>query len=249
MILYGIQTDIKNMSYINEMSVRAENDLAGEEPDYKAFMATELTLVRALHDAGSGGLQVAQYRSQLLDTIITSIFQKCLTDAHIQTTKNKISILAIGGYGRGHLNPSSDIDILFLLPKPSRSLTDLESNFIQSILYKLWDLGLKLGHATRSIPECIAEGKADQQSKTAMMEARYITGYQGSLEPYLEKFEKSCVLKGTDEFFDLRRNDIKSRHKKYSHTVFLQEPHVKESCGDALTDVEPIDAEISCVRQ
>ncbi len=231
LILREKKTDTASMSYTTSMHERVNSHIIENSSDYKTLMASEMAEIKQLHDAGAGGLEVARYRSELLDSLIDSIFNQCLAESELNAESNTIGILAVGGYGRGHLNPSSDIDLLFLLSQSAKSLSQAESDFIQSILYILWDLGLKLGHSTRSVAECIAEGKENQQSKTAMIDARFITGSSTYLQQFSNKFEKSCINKNTDDFFDLRINDIKSRHKKYSKTVFLQEPHVKESCG------------------
>ncbi|MDB9741644.1 [protein-PII] uridylyltransferase [Akkermansiaceae bacterium] len=219
------------MTYVENMHERAGSLTSPDSSIYKEFMVDEMSQIRKYHDKGVGGLEVASYRSALIDKILAMVFSDSLKKSNISEESNNIGIYAVGGYGRGHLNPYSDIDILFLLPKAARSLSKKQSDCIQAVLYVLWDLGLKIGHATRSVTECITEGKANQQSKTAMMDSRFVCGSNVNEETLHEKFEKQCVEKGIDDFHEVRIYDIKSRHKKYSHTVFLQEPHVKESCG------------------
>jgi len=218
------------MPYISEMKERAQAALLDiEKPAYLAFNKDEMEHIKKLHNGGGGGLEIASFRSAMIDTIIEAIFLNCLKESELDSTD--IAVLAVGGYGRGLLNPSSDIDLLFILPVSSNKLKKNESAFVESILYQLWDLGLKLGHATRSVNECISEGKKDQQTKTALMDARKIVGVDKLVDILRSRFNKECISKNQEAFFDLRRQDIRSRHRKYSHTVFLQEPHVKESCG------------------
>lgn len=185
--------------------------------------------IKKLHRSGAGGLEIAEARSKLLDYVLDILFRAALRrqedDAPV------VTLLAQGGYGRSQLNPASDLDLLFLLPKASHKLPKPISTMIEEVLYTLWDCGFKVGHASRSINECISEAKGDQQSKTALMDARYISGDEGLYEDFNKRFEKECVQKGQEDFFNLRREDLRRRHSKYSHTVFLQEPHVKESCG------------------
>lgn len=219
------------MHYIDEMKSRASKALAHNEPDYKSFIQEEMEVIKKLHSATKSGLKIATLRSYLIDTILTHLFLNQQTAHNISAGQQKIGLFAVGGYGRGHLNPGSDIDILFLLPKSSRNLSKSDSAFTQSVLYVLWDLGLKLGHATRSVSECISEAKVDQQTQTALMDARLIVGSDENLQEFYEKFDKECLQRNQDKFFATRREDIRSRHKKYSYTVFLQEPHIKESCG------------------
>ncbi len=194
----------------------------------KEFIKTEESLIEEIHRSGESGLKVARYRSTLIDSILKIAYQ-------IENKRNKsdlqISVVAVGGYGRGHLNPGSDIDLLFLLPQKSSQLDKEISELVQNILYLLWDTGIKIGHASRSVLECIAEAKAEQQSKTAMMDSRLLAGDKELFEQFEKKFEKNCILKDQEEFLELRLKDREKRHKQYSYTVYLQEPHVKESCG------------------
>lgn len=197
---------------------------------YKQFLEKEEEEIHQLHRAGSSGIEIAKKRTALFDEVLTSI----LHDAGRRLDTNPESLLALvatGGYGRGLLNPGSDIDVLFLLPGSSTKLPKSSQEIVQDVLYVLWDVGFKVGHASRSIRECIQQASLDQHNRTALIDARLIAGNKTLFQKLETVFEKECMLKGQDKFFDLRRHDIRSRHEKYSHTVFLQEPNVKESCG------------------
>jgi [protein-PII] uridylyltransferase len=197
---------------------------------YKRFLKVEEHRILMHHRSGAGGLEIVRARGALIDTIIRSIL-----DASLKSRKPgellPISLVATGGYGRGTLNPGSDIDILFLLPRASTKLPEPLRELVQDILYLLWDVGFKVGHACRSIAECIEQARADQENKTSLMDARLIAGDKRLFEQFQERFDKECIRKGQTEFFEIRRKDLRDRHQKYSHTVFLQEPNVKESCG------------------
>ncbi|MBT8043366.1 MAG: [protein-PII] uridylyltransferase [Verrucomicrobiae bacterium] len=193
------------------------------------FIKNEEKNILNRHRKGAGGLEIASARSKLLDAVLRVMFAAAINARDDE--KIDVTLVAQGGYGRTHLNPGSDLDLLFLLPKPSNKLPKEISTTIESILYTLWDAGFKVGHACRSINECISEARKDQQSKTSLMDSRFIVGDEQLYEAFTKRFEKDCINKDQEAFFDLRRNDLRQRHKKYSHTVFLQEPHVKESCG------------------
>ncbi|SHJ83184.1 UTP--GlnB (protein PII) uridylyltransferase, GlnD [Rubritalea squalenifaciens DSM 18772] len=195
----------------------------------KEFISETDELIRAKHVEGAGGLEVAGARSTMIDVVLESAF----TAASNRCTGKLpgIALNAVGGYGRGQLNPGSDIDLLFLLSIPSHKLNACAKAFIQEILYLLWDSGIKVGHASRSINECLTEARSEQQSKTALMDTRLLAGDDVLYEDFKRRFQRDCIQKNPEDFFELRRQDINSRHRKYSHTVFLQEPHVKESCG------------------
>ncbi len=193
------------------------------------FIKREEENIHKQHKAGAGGLAIASARSALLDAVLVVMFRAAL-GRHAPELPN-VTLVAQGGYGRQHLNPGSDLDLLFLLPRASHKLPKSISSAIEEILYTLWDAGFKVGHACRSISECISEAHKDQQSKTSLMDARFIVGDESLYESFLKRFDKECIQKDQEAFFNLRREDLRHRHAKYSHTVFLQEPHVKESCG------------------
>ena len=204
---------------------------------YKRFLKFEEHRIMLHHRAGAGGIEIAQARAALIDTVIRSIFEAAL---HARKGEMlPVALVATGGYGRSTLNPRSDIDILFLLPRASTKLPAALQELVQDVLYLLWDVGFKVGHACRSIPECLEQSKADQENKTALMDARLIAGDSKLFTQFQERFEKDCIRKGQTAFFEVRRQDLRARHQKYSHTVFLQEPNVKESCG-ALRDFHNI---------
>ena len=194
-----------------------------------SFIKDEEKNILERHRNGAGGLEIAHARAALLDAVLNVMFQAAIK-RHDGSTP-RVALVAQGGYGRGHLNPGSDLDLLFLLPRASNKVPKSISTTIEEILYILWDAGFKVGHACRSIAECISEARKDQVSKTALMDARLVVGNQALFNDFTKRFAKECISKGQSAFFDLRRNDIRQRHSKYSHTVFLQEPHVKESCG------------------
>lgn len=197
---------------------------------YKRFLKTEESRILQHHRAGAGGLEIAGHRALLIDTILVSILDASL-HARQEGASHPIALVATGGYGRALLNPRSDIDILFLLPQPSKNLPQPLQGLVQDVLYLLWDVGFKVGHACRSINECIEQARIDQENKTALMDSRLITGDAGLFGNFQQRFARECIDKGQAAFFALRRNDMRNRHEKYSHTVFLQEPNVKESCG------------------
>ena len=193
------------------------------------FIKSQEKSILERHRRGAGGIEIATARAALIDAILNVMFQAAI-QRHDGNTP-KVALVAQGGYGRCHLNPGSDLDLLFLLPRASNKIEKSISTTIEEILYILWDAGFKVGHACRSISECISEARKDQISKTALMDARLIVGNKTLFNDFTKRFVKECINKGQEAFFDLRRNDIRQRHSKYSHTVFLQEPHVKESCG------------------
>ncbi|MDP3849221.1 MAG: [protein-PII] uridylyltransferase [Luteolibacter sp.] len=198
---------------------------------YKRFLKVEEQRILTRHRAGADGLEIARDRAALIDTLLASILQASINTRGKDGSSSHIALVATGGYGRGLLNPRSDIDLLFLLPRASTKLPKSLQDLVQDVLYPLWDVGFKVGHACRSITECIQQAKIDQENKTSLMDARLIAGDAVLFAKFETSFAKECINKNQAAFFELRRQDLRSRHEKYSRTVFLQEPNVKESCG------------------
>src|SRR5690606_36459251 len=180
---------------------------------YKRFLKIEEHRIKLRHRAGAGGLEIAHARAELLDVVLRSLFDLALSK---RKAAPGLTLVATGGYGRGTLNPASDIDLLFLLPRASNKLPEEIASLIQEILYLLWDVGFKVGQASRSIAECIDQAKADQENKTALIDARYVAGDKKLFAECQKRFDKDCLVKGQARFFDLRRQDLRSRHQKYS---------------------------------
>ena len=197
---------------------------------YKTFIADWEAEIRKDHESGASGRKTATDRGMVMDVFLDSVFQLACEN-HDFCSKSPISLVAIGGYGRGLLNPGSDIDLLFLLPKDHHAIPKDTKELVEEILYVLWDMNYKVGHASRSVQECLAEAKRDPLNRTALIDARLLVGSKSLFSELEAQFFSQCVVKKRESFLAERRGDIVQRHKKYSGTVFLQEPNVKESPG------------------
>lgn len=197
----------------------------------KELLSAGKDYLRDQHSQGQGGLDNASARSQLIDRLMVTLFEMAQSEKKFP----KIALVANGGYGRGYLNPGSDLDLLLLLPKASIRLSKAEKDFINRILYPLWDLGFKVGHASRSIKECIQEGINDPHTRTTLFDSRFLAGDRELFATFQESFRRDVIQKKLPAFLADRRQDMASRYKSYSGTVFLQEPNIKESPG-ALRD-------------
>ncbi|MDB4403646.1 M24 family metallopeptidase, partial [bacterium] len=131
----------------------------------------------------------------------------------------------------GIMNPGSDVDLLFLTSVPSSKVSKRVSEIICELQNTVWDLGFKFLPSTRSSTECLNEARLEPQSRTALFDARLLIGPQDLFQKFQDRFRKVCIEKDKEAFFDERRSDITSRHAKWSHTVFLQEPNIKDSPG------------------
>ncbi|TCL72201.1 [protein-PII] uridylyltransferase [Rhizobium sp. BK251] len=182
---------------------------------------------RDLLSMDGGGLNCAYRISWLQDQIITVLYDVAVTHVYPRQ-KDRFAISAVGGYGRSTLAPGSDIDLLFLLP--ARSPEEVHKA-VEYILYVLWDMGFKVGHATRTVEECIALSRSDMTIRTAILEARYICGKQALEHELEDRFEKEIILGTGPEFIAAKLAERDDRHRKAGDTRYLVEPNVKEGKG------------------
>ncbi len=166
---------------------------------YKNFLKVEAHRLKILHRAGTGGREVCRAGAAVLDSLIRHILAAVRQNMKDDKSASApLALVAIGGYGRGELNPFSDIDIMFLHSgelvssgKPKPYMTAL----MDGLLYTLWDVGLKVGHSVRSIEDCVRIANTDMQSKTSLIEARLITGNQALFEP-MQRVVLANALRG-----------------------------------------------------
>src|SRR5580658_680338 len=166
---------------------------------YKRFLKVETHRLKILHRAGADGREICRARSAIIDLVLRSILEGVKAAAP-QLTRERppvLTLVAIGGYGRAELNPHSDIDIMFL--HESDMVSDGKARpalaqLVDGTLYTLWDLGLKIGHSVRSIDDCVKVANTDMQSKTALIEARRITGDETLFDRFTRTILAKCVL-------------------------------------------------------
>ena len=143
------------------------------------------------------------------------------------------ALVGVGGYGRGELFPNSDVDLLILLGNPPDAIAQAKlENFVQL----LWDLGLEIGHAIRTVDECMSESAADITVQTSLLEARLVSGSQTVFNELLRRYDEAM---DPQAFFQAKTAEMRLRHAKYEYTPFSLEPNVKESPG-ALRDLQVI---------
>ncbi|MEX0405422.1 [protein-PII] uridylyltransferase [Aquibium sp. LZ166] len=178
-----------------------------------------------------GGTACAARLSHLMDEVIRALYDFAVT--HVYRSKNpsvgeRMTVVAVGGYGRGTLAPGSDIDLLFLLPYKQ---TPWGEQVVEYLLYMLWDLGLKVGHATRNIDECVRLSRTDVTIRTAVLEARYIWGDTGLFEELVKRFDREVVSSTGAEYVQAKLAERDERHRKVGASRYLVEPNVKDGKG------------------
>jgi len=182
-------------------------------------------------DARTRGHAATQAYAYLIDQLVRTLydfaFERVYPNAN-PTAGERQSVVATGGYGRGELAPQSDLDLLFLL---SYKLTPHAEQVVEYMLYMLWDLGLKVGHATRSVDECIRMAKSDQVIRTALLEARYLWGDAGIYRELRSRFRELAASEGPVAFVEKKLAERDERHQKMGDSRYVVEPNIKDGKG------------------
>jgi len=216
----------------------AEQELASQGMDdqaelltlYKKFLRIENHRLRLKHQAGGGGREIAQQRAVLVDIVLRHLYAAATKTVGACDAGCGVALVAIGGFGRGELNPYSDVDLMFLHEACSVVPTQI-GGIIESILRTLWDVGFKVGHSTRSIEGAIKQANVDMLSKTSLLESRFIAGDRKLYEQFKAEFEKKCIIGHESEYIAQRVENQKERHTKSGSKVTMQEPNIKNGCG------------------
>jgi [protein-PII] uridylyltransferase len=181
------------------------------------------------------GLQAARLLGKLTDGLISSLHEHAVADTGLGRPEH-LSVAATGGYGRGVLAPFSDIDLLFLT---AQEPTQQTLQIVEYMLYFLWDLGVKVGHATRSIEDCLVEGAKDTTIRTALLDARHIAGDAPLFAEFHTRFRAACKEAGAADYIAAKQAERDIRHRRYGDSPFVVEPNVKEGRG-GLRDLQTL---------
>jgi len=196
---------------------------------YKKFLKLEEHRLRLKHQAGGGGREICARRGELVDVILRHIF--ATAENSVGQAKTSLALVALGGYGRGELNPFSDVDVMLLHGDDGGKISRYVEAMAEQILYLLWDIGFKVGHSTRSVKEALTQANRDMLTKTAMLESRFLTGDRELAREFRDQFRAKCVLGFEQEYVELRMRDQEARHHKFGDSVYMQEPNIKNACG------------------
>ena len=180
-------------------------------------------------DQGVPVADLIYQRADFVDEILQRLWYQ-----HINPT-TPVSLVAVGGYGRGELHPFSDIDVLILLDE---SVSEQPPGSLSDFLTRLWDVGLEIGHSVRTIQECRQQAEDDITIATNLLEVRFLCGQQSLFES-LQKLTVSNKTWDTRRFFELKRQEQVERHQKYNDTANNLEPNIKESPG-GLRDIQVV---------
>ena len=218
---------------------RLADDFSGRDRELRAAVAQRLKAALAearvvaeqllLEDRH--GRRCAERLCRLHDDVVQVLYDFAVRRLYPPQTASDaehMAIVATGGYGRGLMAPGSDIDLLFLLPYKQ---TAWGESVAEAILYCLWDMGLKVGHATRSVDECIRQAKADMTIRTALLEARFLLGERKLFDQLVARFDKQVVHGTAAEFVTAKLAEREERLRRAGQSRYLVEPNVKDGKG------------------
>ena len=229
-------------------AISAEIGPKAEARAIRAIAVRQMTEARA---RGNARLQLAfaerplaaralvTAQSHLTDVLVTTALMVARQHLHPlpnPTEAERISVLAVGGFGRAEMAPHSDVDLLFLTPW---KITPWAESVIESMLYMLWDLKLKVGHASRTIADCLRLGRDDITIRTALLEHRFIAGHAKLANELGDRLWSDLFRNTGPEFIEAKLAERAERHKRQGGQRYVLEPNVKEAKG-GLRDLQTL---------
>ncbi len=227
------------------------NERLADVSDEAAFRQAVVTILSAALKDGRAiiadaltdtplAAQAAKYcYSWLTDCIVITVFDLVTTRLHplaVPTVSEHMTLFGVGGYGRNEMAPQSDVDLLFLT---AHKLTPWAESVIESMLYILWDLRLKVGHAARSVADCLRLGQEDFTIRTALLEHRYLAGEATMAEKLDTRLWKDLFMGTEREFIEAKLEERDARHERQGGQRYMVEPNVKEGKG-GLRDLQSL---------
>lgn len=176
----------------------------------------------------------AKYRhnyAKIADILLVNVYDFITSSVYLNpnpTTSESLSIMAVGGYGRNELAPFSDVDLVILIPYKQ---TAWHENVIETLLYLLWDMQIKLGYSVRTRAEVIPLARGDFTIRTAMLESRFIVGNSELAEQVQNDLRSELFEKTITEFIEAKLEEREKRHEKSGNIRYVLEPNVKEAKG------------------
>ena len=188
-------------------------------------------IARRLIDHPAKGHESAASGAFLMDQLLRTLWDFTLARLYPNsnpTASERMALIAVGGYGRGEMAPHSDVDIGFITPWKQ---TGWSEQVIESMLYSLWDMGLKVGHSSRSLDEMVREARGDITVRTALLEARYIWGDTALYDEAAARFKAEIQNGSARDFIAQKLAERDERHRKMGDSRYVVEPNIKEGKG------------------
>lgn len=196
---------------------------------FRQALAEGLESLKARHAGGASGQESVRAHARLVDDLVQSLTRLVAGDAQAAgLTPAPFVVVALGGYGRGELHPSSDIDLMIV---HEGELEPFVRRVAHELLYTLWDLGLQVGHSLRSLEDCVAIARTDLPSRTSMQAARLVAGDGRLFARFQRVLRENVYRHDFEQFLEATLAERDQRYRKYGASPYVGEPNVKESAG------------------
>jgi [protein-PII] uridylyltransferase len=222
------KSDLFNAKAFKQSLENQENPL----PLFREALRNGRETLKQQYHSGAKPDDIVYSNAWLVDQLIVLAFRQ---HAHLIPLENQLSLIAVGGYGRGELHPASDIDLMLLL---HGDLGDSVNEFVETFIRFLWDIGLEVGHSVRTIKDCVQEAKKDITVATNLMETRLLLGDQSIFEK-MQEVTGPAKLWPSRKFFAAKWEEQIQRHHRFDDTGYNLEPNIKEGPG-GLRDIQMI---------
>jgi len=196
----------------------------------KNYLGEARVLLAGQHAQGASGRTIVEGYARVMDHIVRTLFESARDwygERHA-ILDQRCSLLAQGGYGRGELNPCSDVDLLFLHPYREEPFVDTVR---EKVLNALWDSGLDVGHASRTVRYCIKLAAEDFKVKTSLLDARYLAGDEELHKQLMTAMDRDILRGNVERFIRQKLAENEARHRRHGDSIYVVEPHLKEGEG------------------
>jgi [protein-PII] uridylyltransferase len=196
---------------------------------FRAALADGLDSLKLRHAGGASGQESVQAHARLIDDVVHALLRLTIAEAQAAgLTPAAFVVVALGGYGRSELHPSSDIDMMVV---HDGELSPYVQRITQELLYTLWDLGLQIGHSVRSLEDCVAIAGTDLPSRTSMQEARFLAGDRSLFSRFQRVLKDQVYRRDFEQFLEAMLAERDQRYRKHGASPYVMEPNIKESAG------------------
>ena len=215
-------------------AARAEDRRRRRLDFFRGALTEGLDGLKQRHADGASGEDLVRAHARFMDDVIVALSQLVADDAEAAgLAPTAFVVVALGGYGRGELHPSSDIDLMVVY---DGELSPYVQRMMQELLYTLWDLGLQVGHSLRSLEDCVAMARTDFPSRTSMQEARFLAGDRRLFARFGRVLRENVYRRDFAQFLETTLSERDQRYRRFGASPYIGEPNVKESAG-GLRDV------------
>jgi len=195
----------------------------------RQHLTSNVDFLRAAHLGGASGQQSVAAYAGFMDIFLGTLYRLAIEDAKREgLVPSPLVLVALGGYGRGELHPLSDLDLMLIY---DGEMGPYVQRVTQGLLYALWDLGLQVGHAVRSLPDCLAMARTDFPSRTSMQQARLLVGDRRLFNRFRKVLAENVYQKDFAQFLETTLTERDQRYRKFGGSPYMGEPNVKESAG------------------